>query len=240
MTGFDHFYSYLAAHHENKIDIIKYFIEVGLMSGVGTDFWCGDRFARVDFRQSMAERYGGLNGLNAAWGTRLFTADEISFPPSAKAVSVRHWIDFVSWYQESQVRALRRHLTVIRKHFPETHIDVPMGFGSDVQRDGCDRTAVCAAVAAFPPISIRSTHGSFNRDQPPRAYWFYNQNFHLRPDSAPRAQAISDYKRILRPGRRAIVDIAVLYPTTQMMLDMTGFPAGQIAFCSQGASLFRL
>src|SRR3982074_3095934 len=28
--------------------------------------------------------------------------------------------------------------------------------------------------------------------------------FPLRPLSAPRAQAISDYKRILRPGRRAI------------------------------------
>jgi hypothetical protein len=60
----------------------------------------------------------------------------------------------------------------------------------------------------------------------------------LRPDSAPRLQAISDYKRILRPGRRAIVDIAVLYPTTQMMLDMTGFPVGQIAFCAQGRAHF--
>jgi hypothetical protein len=60
----------------------------------------------------------------------------------------------------------------------------------------------------------------------------------LRPDSAPRLQAISDYKRILRPGRRAIVDIAVLYPTTQMMLDMTGFPVGQIAFCAHGRAHF--
>ncbi len=63
--GFDHFYSYLAAHCEGQIDIIKYFTEVGLMSGVGSDFWCGDRFANADFRQSMAERYGGLPGLNA-------------------------------------------------------------------------------------------------------------------------------------------------------------------------------
>jgi len=66
----------------------------------------------------------------------------------------------------------------------------------------------------------------------------YYQNFHLRPASAPRAQAISDYKRILRPARRAIVEIAVLYPTTQMMLDMTGFPAGQIAFCAEGRAHF--
>jgi Beta-galactosidase len=282
--GFDHFYSYLAAHYEGQIDILKYFIEVGLLSGVGSDFWCGDRYAKADFRQAMTARYGGLAGLNAAWGARLATADEISFPRSAKSVSERQWVDFVTWYQESQVRALRRHLTVIRKHFPKTHVDVPMGFGSDLQRDGCDRTAICAAVAAFPPTSIRSTHGSFNRDQPPRAYWFYKrmapvchllnvgfgteppggdlkypeisrqyfedasagatlifqyyQNFHLRPASAARPQAISDYKRILRPGRRAIVDIAVLYPTTQMMLDMTGFPVGQIAFCSQGRAHF--
>ena len=44
----------------------------------------------------------------------------------------------------------------------------------------------------------------------------------MRPDSTLRPQAISDYKRILRPARRPIVDIAVLYPTTQMMLEMTG------------------
>jgi hypothetical protein len=230
----------------------------------------------------MAGRYGDLARLNAAWGKRLSSLQDFSFPPSAKAVSARHWVDFISWYQE--VRALRNHLTVIRKHFPKTHIGVPMRFGSDLQRDGCDRTAICAAVAAFPPISIGSTHGSLNRDQPPRAYWFYKrmapvrhvlnvgvgteppggdlkyhetcrqyfedasagatlifqyfQNFHLRPDSAPRPQAISDYKRILRPGRCAIVDIAVLYPTTQMMLDMTGFPVGQIAFCAHGRAHF--
>jgi len=281
--GFDHFYTYLAAHYQSRIDIIKYFIEVGLMSG-GADFWCGDRFARADFSQSIAAQYGDLARLNAAWGTRFSTFDEVNFPVSAKSASARRWVDFVSWYQEGQVRALRRHLTVIRKHFPKTHIDVPMGFGSDVQHDGCDRTAICAAVAAFSPISIRSTHGSFNRDQPPRAYWFYKrmapvchvlnigfgteppggdlnypeicrqyfedasagatlifhyyQNFHLKPHSASRAQAIADYKRILRPGRRPIVDIAVLYPTTQMMIDMTGFPAGQLAFCAQGRTHF--
>jgi hypothetical protein len=33
--GFDHFFSYLAAHYGSEIDIIKYLIEVGLMSGVG-------------------------------------------------------------------------------------------------------------------------------------------------------------------------------------------------------------
>jgi hypothetical protein len=62
----------------------------------------------------------------------------------------------------------------------------------------------------------------------------------LRPDSAPRLQAISDYKRILRPGRRAIVDIAALYLTTQMMLDMTGFPVGADCLLRAGASPFRL
>jgi hypothetical protein len=66
----------------------------------------------------------------------------------------------------------------------------------------------------------------------------YYQNFHLRPASAPRAQVIADYKRILRPKQRAIVDIGVLYPTSQMMLDMKGFPDGQIAFCSQGRAHF--
>ena len=286
-TGFAHFYAYLAAHYKERIDILKYFIEVGLLSGTGA-FWCGDAFAKDDFCKEMLAQHGDLGRLNASWGTRFSAPSEVSFPapstPMQNQPARRRWIDFVTWYQDSQVRAMSRHLAVIRKYFPKTHIDVPMGFGSDIQRDGCDRTAICKAAAAFPPISIRSTHGSFNRDLPPRAYWFYKrmapmchdlnigfgteppggdltyqeirrqyfedtsagatlifhyyQNFHLRPASAPRAQVIADYKRILRPKQRAIVDIGVLYPTTQMMLDMKGFPDGQLSFCSDGRAHF--
>ena len=34
---------------------------------------------------------------------------------------------------------------------------------------------MCQAAADFMPISIRSTHGSFNRERLPRAYWFYKR-----------------------------------------------------------------
>jgi len=233
----------------------------------------------------MLAHYGDVRRLNAAWGMNYQSPGDLAFPTLAQRLQQpRRWIDFVLWYQNSQVRALRRHLELIRRHFPRTHVDVPMGFGSDVQSDGCDRTAVCKAAAQYRPISVRSTHGSFNRDAPPRAYWFYKrmaptchhlnipfgteppggdlryeeirrqyfedasagatlifqyfQNFHLRAPGAPRPQAIADYRRVLRPGKKSFVDIGVLFPTTQMMLELTGFPEGQLRFCSDGREYF--
>jgi formylglycine-generating enzyme required for sulfatase activity len=65
---------------------------------------------------------------------------------------------------------MARLLRVIRRHFPDTLLDIPLGFGSDMPSDGCDRTAICRAAAEFKPINIRSTHASVNRERFPRAY----------------------------------------------------------------------
>jgi hypothetical protein len=169
-------------------------------------------------------------------------------------------------------------LRVIRKYFPDTLLDIPLGFGSDLPSDACDRTAICRAAADFKPINIRSTHASVNRGAVPRAYWFYKrmapvchelgvgfgteppggdvtanellrqyfedasaganfifhyfQNYHRRPD------VVGDYKRILRPAEKPLVDIGVLYPTTQMILDMSHSPEAQWPFCAEGRAIF--
>lgn len=314
LAAYDHFYAGLARKYPIQIDIIKLgypgsvFGEVGLSIGgkitPGSFFdkwlpqdpdawkpgyWCGDPYARADFRERMLARYGSLEKLNGAWGTDFAATEAIAFPnpvrptdPALQSIGERRrWVDFITWIQDSQVRTMAKLLEIIRKHFPHTMLDIPLGFGSDLPSDGCDRTAIVRAAADFKPVTVRSTHGSFNRENMPRAYWFYKrmaplchrlgvgfgteppggdlsrnelrrqyfedagaganyifhyfQNYHLFPD------VVGDYKRILRPQERSRVDIAVLDPTTQMIIDMShfpGWPRGQIYFCDQGREYF--
>ena len=60
----------------------------------------------------------------------------------------------------------------------------------------------------------------------------YYQNFHLAAD------VIGEYKKILRPQEQAQVDIGILHPSTQMIVDMTYFPTGQPEFCDAGRRYF--
>ncbi|MCL5271085.1 MAG: family 14 glycosylhydrolase [bacterium] len=308
LAAYDHFFAELARRYNDSIDILKFsypgsdFGEVGMLLGSKgflpggmryeflpqdpeawkAGYWCGDRFARADFRERMLEKYGDLNRLNAAWSTRFDGAAAIEYPdPDRRGNERRRWLDFMTWYQETQVRNMAKFLKIIRNHFPDTFMDIPLGYGSDMPSDGDDRTAIIRAAADFKPLTIRSTHGSVNRAPMPRAYWFYKrmaplahrlglsfcteppggdlkypelqrqyfedasaganlifqyfQNFHLRPN------VVEEYKRVLRPQERSLVDIGVLYPSTQMLLDMNhfpGWPEGQIRFCDLGREFF--
>jgi hypothetical protein len=43
-------------------------------------WWCGDEYAKRDFRARMLERYGVIEGLNSRWGTRFRDQSAIAFP----------------------------------------------------------------------------------------------------------------------------------------------------------------
>ena len=290
--AYDHFYAGLASRYRDKIDIIKFPIEIGLIVSLAPGeltahkgFWCGDPYARADFRDRMLAKYGDLAKLNAAWGTTFAAPADIAYPnKDNRALEPRRWVDFLTWYQESQTRAMERELAIIHKHFPGKLIDIPMGYGEDCQTDGCDRTGVPVAAAAYGPTLIRSTHAGFNRNRWPQAYWFYKrmaptchrvgiafgteppggnlsyaevqravfeaasaganhifqyyQNYHRTPQPGMTPHIIDDYKQTLRPYENTLVDVGVLYPTTQQMLDLTGDPDGQLEFCAKGRGYF--
>ncbi|MDR3709257.1 MAG: beta-galactosidase [Capsulimonadaceae bacterium] len=290
--AYDHFYDALASKYGAQIDIVKFPIEIGLIVSLAPGqltghkgFWCGDAYARADFRDRMLAKYGDLARLNAAWSTRFAVAADIVYPDRENRLNEpRRWVDFLTWYQESQTRAMVRELKVIRKHFPNILIDIPMGYGEDLQSDGCDRTGVPVAAAAFAPVDIRSTHAGFNRNRYPQAYWFYKrmaptchrmgigfgteppggnlsysemkraifeaasagsnfifqyfQNYHRTPSPGMTPHIIDNYKQTLRPFEPSLVDIGVLYPTTQQMLDLTGYPDDQLQFCAGGRGYF--
>jgi hypothetical protein len=308
LAAFDYFYAELARRYGPAVDILKIaypgsdFGEVGMLMGAKCflpgsrgyrdfpqdpaiwkmGYWCGDAYARADFRRQMLAKYGDLARLNAAWGTQFAAPAAIDFPEPEQRASQRiRWLDFMTWYQGSHADNLVKILQVIRKHFPRTLIEIPMGYGSDEPLGTADRTAVCRAAARFMPVSIRSTHGSFNRGGLARAYWFYkrmapvchelglgfgteppggdltyaelqrqyfedasagmNLVFHYYQNFNLRRNVVEEYKRVLRPQERSLVDIGVLYPSTQMLLDLSafpGWPGGQIEFCSLGREFF--
>jgi hypothetical protein len=307
-AAFDYFYAELARRYGQYVDIIKIaypgsdFGEVGMLMGAkcflpGSNgyrffpqdpavwkmgYWCGDAYARADFRRQTLAHYGDLARLNAAWGTRFATPEAIDFPaPDQRARQRVRWLDFMTWYQGSHTANLAKLLAVIRRHFPRTLIEIPLGYGSDEPRGTADRTDICRVAAAFMPVSIRSTHGSFNREGLPRAYWFYkrmapvchglgvgfgteppggdltyaelrrqyfedasagvNLVFHYYQNLNLRPNVVEEYRRVLRPQERSLVDIGVLYPSTQMLLDMSpfpGWPGGQVQFCNRGREYF--
>jgi len=286
--AYDHFYSYMGSHYQKQVDIVKMPMEIGVVQGDEAGhfmndriFWCGDKFARADFLDRMLAKYGSLGRLNAAWNTHWSAPSEITYPDEAnRATQERRWVDFLTWYRDSETRAMVKQLRIIRKHFPTQLISIPMGFGSDVAIDGCDRTGAIKAAADFKPVCIRSTHSGFNRNKVPQAYWFYKrmaptchrlgvgfgteppggdftysemrrelfdaasagpsfimhyyQNFHLAPVAGQIPHIIDDYKRVLRPFENSLDSIGILYPTSQMMLDVDkGFPDYQLDFCAQ-------
>lgn len=292
--AYDHFFSSLSARYKDKIDIVKFPIEIGLLVSLEIGrisyhkgLWCGDQYARADFREQMLAKYHSIARLNSAWGTHFGSPADLEYPDQANRMNEqRRWVDFLTWYQDSQTRAMVRELKIIRKYFPTALIDIPMGFGEDTQTDGVDRTSVCVAAAPFQPVSIRSTHSGFNRNPYPQAYWFYKrmaptahrvgigfsteppggdfsyaeaecsvfesasaganlifqyyQNYHKTPAPGLKPHIIEDYKAALRPGEPSLVDVGVLFPSTQMMLDLNGGVGGwdQFKFCAAGRSYF--
>jgi hypothetical protein len=68
----------------------------------------------------------------------------------------------------------------------------------------------------------------------------YYQNYHRTPAPGMTPRIIDDFKAALRPYEPTLVDIGILFPTTQMMLDLTGAPGGwdQLRFCAGGRSYF--
>lgn len=294
------FYRALSKHCGDEVDIILYgaptsdYGEIGLLIGAphfcdpanhlypffpqSSDawhpgLWCGDPYARADFRKWALKRYGSLANLNKAWGTAFGDASEIAFPDrERRRQQRRHWLDFMYWYHESQVDLAEEGIRIVRKYFPRILLEAGLGFGDDNPLCALDRTAVCRRLAQYKPFGIRSTHAAVNRGDWNQAYWFYKrmapvahrygaafgteppggdlsvlelhqqifedasagvdyvysyfQNFMLLPDTVDR------FRAALRPGERPCVDIGILYPTAQLLLDMETTPEWQIPFCS--------
>jgi len=138
--------------------------------GTGTaDFWCGDDYARADFRRFAQAKYGTLRKLNAAWGTRFGEFVQVVYPPGAADAAAgipgtpqgrRYWLDFVEWYYGSMTKFTGEICRIARHYFPRTLLELPVGGGSENVLYGQDTSAL-PKIARRYGVHIRSTHGGY-------------------------------------------------------------------------------
>lgn len=297
----EHFYSMLAEKCREHIDIISVgsptsdFAEIGLVIGapafVGptrgpsmhtyfpqdpehwkAGLWCGDPYARSDFREWALGRYGSVDEINRVWGTAFETTEQITYPDRASRLSQRrYWLDFMRWYHDSQTEFSEWMVALARRHFPGIMLETKLGFGCDNPLYALDRTDVSRRLARFAPFTVRSTHAGVNRMTYGRAYWFYkrmapvaraygagfgseppggdmkapelkmqrfedasvgvNYFFQWQQNWFVHDRVVAEFKEVLRPHEASQVEVGILYPTSQLWLDMDEFPQQQTEFC---------
>lgn len=148
-------------------------------------YWCADRFARADFRESMKQKFGGdLQALNAAWGKHYgdfgmaeypaiesdpdnFRIDECTEPGTflpQTAGDRRHWVDFIDWYRDSMTQYAAFWMQTARRYFPETELYLCTG-GNAVPWHASEFAAqskVCAAVGGGVRITNEASDYQMN------------------------------------------------------------------------------
>lgn len=90
-------------------------------------FWCGDPYARADFRAFLKKRYGDTKGLARAWGGLYRSFDDVDPFLLKDAPSERAWLDFVDWYRGSMNNWIDLWMRETRKAFPDTPIQLCTG-----------------------------------------------------------------------------------------------------------------
>lgn len=128
------------------------------------DWWCGDEYARRDFRLMLERKYRTVSELNAAWGVSLKSFADADYPlPVPKIVTAedRHrWLDFLHWYNGAITRLTDDVTRIARSRFPDTLLQIPTGGGDVNVLYGTDHTAY-AKIAKKYGAHFRSTHGGY-------------------------------------------------------------------------------
>jgi hypothetical protein len=141
---YDRLYGALAKEMGSRISFLYAgitgdFGEVAYLSGVKHylfssfhshhGLWCADRLARKSFSMFLKKKYETIDNLNKSWQTTVTDwADNLmpAFPLTRN--SRTHMYDFAMWYVDSLVNFTDMVCELIRKHFKNTQIGVPLGF----------------------------------------------------------------------------------------------------------------
>lgn len=212
---FDRFYGALADQMGGEISFIRLAMpseygEIGYCAGytnwlvsqphAGPGFWCGDRFARADFRRDAMERYGSIEAVNKAWGTDFGTEEAIVLPDPAhwadliRSVEGRtRWLDFLDWYNGSMERGLETLVRVVRRHFPETEIVFSLGYAAERPTYGNDQGRYLKAAARLGIVPQSPTNvGHFAPRRVASASRFYGVPYVTEPPGVMNADQVLD------------------------------------------------
>ena len=159
---FDEFYRRLAEALGKQTEFVRLAMpseygEIGYCTGMTnwlrpqptakSGYWCGDPYARADFRKAMLARHGTLEKLNLAWGTTFTSPEAIAMPDplrttaadfAATATERRRWTDFIDWYDEAWVGCLTKITGIVGKHLPNRELIASIGYGQEQAYFGND------------------------------------------------------------------------------------------------------
>jgi hypothetical protein len=119
-------------------------------------YWCGDKFARADFRRWLRKKYGTLSALGAAWGWAPRAWEDIQPFPRDRAPGPRAWLDLAHWYRGSMTDFSASWASLARRHFPGIDIYHAAGGSGDLAHGG-DWTAQARACGPF-DVGLRVTN----------------------------------------------------------------------------------
>lgn len=118
--------------------------------------WCGDTYAKADFRKWLQEKYPSLAMLNQVWGTQHVNWDSINPIPNEQGTNKRPWLDTVDWYRESMNDWSEFWMEATRKHLPNMPIYLCTG-GHAPAEQGCE-FGIQTKLAAKHGAGIRITN----------------------------------------------------------------------------------
>ncbi len=151
---YDHFYKNIHDHFGDRVDDIyacilgpygegNYPLAVPDWINMGhchEGYWCGDEYATRAFQAAMERKYGSIDRLNAAWGKKLASFEEVlppqeiaqkDFKPSLAAFPTgedkRRWLDFITWYHQAIIDFAEQSLKTVLKYYPPSKVRIKPG-----------------------------------------------------------------------------------------------------------------
>lgn len=183
LATYEDFYRRLAEALGDRIPFLRLAVpseygELGLPVGmtnwlvpqehVHGGYWCGDEYALADFRERARQRFGDLATLRERWGVGWTEWSEVAPPASdiARAAAesgdpatVRRWLDFVEWYQDSVIDFAETAAQTAHRELPGREVIASLGYGQEPVPWGNDESRfikrfVAADLAAQTPGDI--------------------------------------------------------------------------------------
>jgi hypothetical protein len=123
----------------------------------GPGIWVNEPDARAHFKAKMKAKYNSLANLNRAWNTQFTSFDGLDYPKDA--THKRYWLDFINWYHDALTEEMGLLLDIIRKHFPNTPLNLNLGFPFEKINLGQDLTGI-AKLCAQKAVCLRTPSGA--------------------------------------------------------------------------------
>lgn len=171
LDAYDHFFGEAKRELGNQIDILRIgspydFGETSYpaagasfafpMKNLEAGFWVNEAPARTHFKETMKNKYGTVEQLNAAWNTSFASFETIDYPKDNK--NPRYWLDFIHWYQDGFTEMMGKIIVIAQKHFPETPININLGWPHEKVNLGQDISGL-AEMTAEKGIYLRTPTG---------------------------------------------------------------------------------